>query len=64
MTDITARKRTERLLQSLNAATLAMEQALTPAEVFPSAVRVLSGVGFDSAVFMSTSGSAFAGAKE
>ena len=52
VTDITARKRTERLLQSLNAATLAMEQALTPSEVFPSAVRVLSGLGFDSAVFM------------
>ena len=52
VTDISARKRTERLLQSLNAATLAMEQALTPAEIFPSAVRVLSGIGFDSAVFM------------
>ena len=46
------RKRTERLLQSLNAAILAMEQALTPEEIFPSAVRVLSGMGFDSAVFM------------
>jgi PAS domain S-box-containing protein len=55
VTDITARKRTERLLQSLNAATLAMEQALTPPEIFPSAVRVLSGIGFDSAVFMSHS---------
>ena len=54
VTDITARKRTERLLQSLNAATLAMEQALTPAEIFPSAVRVLSGIGFDSAVFMAS----------
>ena len=43
VTDITTRKRTERLLQSLNAATLAMEQALTPAEIFPSAVRVLAG---------------------
>jgi len=52
VTDITARKRTERLLQSLNAATLAMEQALAPAEIFPSAVRVLSGIGLDSAVFM------------
>ena len=52
VTDITARKRTERLLQSLNTATLAMEQALTPPEIFPSAVRVLSGLGFDSAVFM------------
>ncbi|HET6451124.1 MAG TPA: GAF domain-containing protein, partial [Spirochaetia bacterium] len=36
VTDITARKRAERLLQSLNAATLAMEQALTPTEIFPS----------------------------
>ena len=54
VTDITPRKRTERLLQSLNAATLAMEQALTPAEIFPSAVRVLSGMGFDSAVFMAS----------
>ncbi len=54
VTDISARKRTERLLQSLNAATLAMEQALTPAEIFPSAVRVLSGIGFDSAVFMAS----------
>jgi signal transduction histidine kinase/putative methionine-R-sulfoxide reductase with GAF domain len=53
ITDITARKRTERLLQSLNAATLAMEQALTPSEIFPSALRVLAGLGFDSAVFMS-----------
>ncbi len=52
VTDISARKRTERLLQSLNAATLAMEQALTPAEIFPSAVRVLAGLGFDSAVFI------------
>jgi PAS domain S-box-containing protein len=52
VTDITARKRTERLLQSLNAATLAMEQALTPSGIFPSAVRVLSALGFDSAVFM------------
>ena len=53
VTDITPRKRTERLLQSLNAATLAMEQALTPSEIFPSALRVLAGLGFDSAVFMS-----------
>jgi PAS domain S-box-containing protein len=58
VTDITARKRTERLLQSLNAATLAMEQALTPAEIFPSAVRVLAGLGFDSAVFLVESDSA------
>ncbi len=55
ITDISARKRTERLLQSLNAATLAMEQALTPAEVFPSAARVLASLGFDSAVYMADS---------
>ncbi len=53
VTDITARKRAERLLQSLNAATLAMEQALTPEEIFPSAARVLAGLGLDSAVFLS-----------
>jgi PAS domain S-box-containing protein len=52
ITDITARKRTEQLLQSMNAAALAMEQALTPAEIFPVAARVLSALGFDSAVFL------------
>jgi PAS domain S-box-containing protein len=52
VTDITARKRTEQLLQSMNAAALAMEQALTPAEIFPVAVRVLSTLDLDSAVFL------------
>ncbi|HYW83287.1 MAG TPA: PAS domain S-box protein, partial [Spirochaetia bacterium] len=52
ITDITARKRTELLLQSMNAAALAMEQALTPAEIFPVAVRVLSTLDLDSAVFL------------
>jgi PAS domain S-box-containing protein len=52
ITDITTRKRTERLLQSLNAAALAMEQALTPSELFPAATRVLCTLGLDSAVFL------------
>jgi PAS domain S-box-containing protein len=52
ITDITTRTRTERLLQSLNAAALAMEQALLPTEIFPSASRVLAALGLDSAVFI------------
>ena len=52
ITDITARKRTEQLLQSMNAAALAMEQALTPAEIFPVAARVLSTLDLDTAVFL------------
>jgi signal transduction histidine kinase len=36
----------------MNAAALAMEQALTPAEIFPVAVRVLSTLDLDSAVFL------------
>jgi PAS domain S-box-containing protein len=52
ITDITARARTERLLQSLHAAALSMEQALSPAEIFPAASRVLAAVGCDSAVFL------------
>jgi PAS domain S-box-containing protein len=52
ITDITARKRTEQLLQSMNTAALAMEQALTPAEIFPVAARVLSALDLDSAVFL------------
>ncbi len=55
VTDITVRARTERLLQSLNAAALAMEQALTPAEIFPAAARVLAALGYDSAVFLAES---------
>ncbi len=52
-TDISTQKRIERLLESLNAAALAMEQALTPAEIFPIAVRQLAGMGILSAVFLS-----------
>ncbi len=52
ITDITARKRTERLLRSLNAAALAMEEALAPKEIFPAAVRELSSLGFSCAVFL------------
>ncbi len=52
VTDITARARTERLLQILNAAALSMEQALSPSEIFPAASRVLAAVGYDSAVFL------------
>ena len=52
VTDITIRMRTERLVQSLNAAALAMEQALTPSEIFPAAARVLCSLGFDSAVLL------------
>ncbi len=52
VTDITVRKRTEQLLQSMNAAALAMEQALTPAEIFPVAARVLSTLDLDSAIFL------------
>jgi PAS domain S-box-containing protein len=51
-TDITAQKRIERLLESLNAAALAMEQALSPVEIFPIAVRQLAGMGILSAVFL------------
>ncbi|HVP18993.1 MAG TPA: GAF domain-containing protein [Spirochaetia bacterium] len=49
--ELSARKRTERLLHSLNAAALAMEQALTPAEIFPIAIRELTDLGFSGAIF-------------
>jgi PAS domain S-box-containing protein len=52
ITDITTRKRTEGLLRSLNAAALAMEQALTPAEILPIGARMLAALGLDSAVFL------------
>jgi PAS domain S-box-containing protein len=52
VTDITTRKHTERLLQSLNTAALAMEQALTPAEILPIGARMLAALGLDSAVFL------------
>jgi PAS domain S-box-containing protein len=56
ITDITTRARTGRLVQSLNTAALAMEQALTPAEIFPAASRVLSALGHDTAIFLAEPG--------
>jgi PAS domain S-box-containing protein len=52
VTDITNRKRTERLLQALNAAALAMEQALSLEEVLPTAGAELRKLGFQTAVFL------------
>ncbi|HEY9595574.1 MAG TPA: ATP-binding protein, partial [Spirochaetia bacterium] len=53
VTDITTRKRSERLLLALNTAAFAMEQALTPLEVFPAALHPLVSLGFDCAVLLS-----------
>ncbi len=52
ITDITTRKHTELLLHSLNAAALAMEQALQPSEIFPLALRELASQGLQCAVFL------------
>ncbi len=49
--ELIARQRTERLLHSLNAAALSMEQALTPAEIFPIAMRELTRLGLAGAIF-------------
>ncbi len=53
ITDITTRKHAELLLHSLNAAALAMEQALQPSEIFPLALRELASQGLQCAVFLS-----------
>jgi PAS domain S-box-containing protein len=52
ITDITSRKRTERFLRSLNAAALAMAQALIPDEIFPAVVRELNALDFTCAVLI------------
>jgi PAS domain S-box-containing protein len=52
ITDITTRKRTERLLKALNTAALSMAQLLAPVEIFPVAVQELSQLGFASAIFL------------
>jgi PAS domain S-box-containing protein len=52
ITDITNRKRTERLLQALNTAGLAMEQTLSLEEILPTAGAELRKLGFQSAVFL------------
>jgi PAS domain S-box-containing protein len=52
VTDITVRKRTERLLRTLNAASLAVENAQTPEEVFTTVGEQLKRLGYDSVVFL------------
>ena len=52
VTDITRRKRTERFLQSLNMASLAMQQSLTPDEIFPITLNALASLGLPAAVFL------------
>ncbi len=52
ITDITSRKHTERMLRSLNVAALAMEQALTPEEIFPAVMNELEGLGFSCAIVL------------
>ncbi len=51
VTDISARKRTERLLQALNSANAAMEQAQSPDAVFTAAGERFKQFGFYSVVF-------------
>ncbi len=52
LTDISARKRTERLLQALNMASLTMMQSMSPGEIFPIALGALSSLGFAAAVLL------------
>jgi PAS domain S-box-containing protein len=52
ITDISARKRTERLLQALNSASGAMEQAQSPDAVFAAAGERFQQFGFSSVVFL------------
>jgi PAS domain S-box-containing protein len=49
--DITERKRAERLLQTLNAAALAMQRAFTPAEIFTAASDELKKIGLFCTIF-------------
>lgn len=50
-TDITRRKRAERLLQALNVASLAMQKAATPQEVLTTAGEGFKELGFSCAIF-------------
>ncbi len=52
ITDISARKRTERLLQALNSASVAMEQAQSPQAIFSTAGDQFRQFGFYSVVFL------------
>jgi PAS domain S-box-containing protein len=54
--DITGRKRAERLLQTLNAAALAMQRAFTPDEIFTAASDELEKTGLFCAIFAVTEG--------
>ena len=50
-TDITKRKRAERLLQALNMASLAMQRAATPQEILTTAGEEFKKLGFSCTVF-------------
>jgi PAS domain S-box-containing protein len=50
--DITERKRAERLLQALNAAALAMAQALTHDQIFAAVAEEIKKLGFSCAVLL------------
>ncbi len=50
--DIRKRKRSEQLLVSLNAATYAMQMALTPDEIFSAVGTTLKDVGIASSIFL------------
>jgi len=52
ITDITKRKRTERLLHALNAASLSMERVLSPEQIFPTVGEELKKLGFATVVFL------------
>ena len=52
VTDISKRKRSEKMLQMLNAAALAMERALTEAEIFATAGDTLLMLDISCAVFL------------
>lgn len=49
--DITERKRAERLLQTLNVAALAMQQALHPEAIFNAVSKELQKIGFSCVIF-------------
>jgi PAS domain S-box-containing protein len=55
-TDITEHKRAERLLQTLNAAALAMQKAFTPDEIFTAASDEIKKIGFFCAIFATDEG--------
>jgi len=54
--DITERKRTERLLQALNQAAIAMEKALTPEKIFTAVAEELKKLGFVYVVLLTDEG--------